>query len=62
MKAERPGVLVVSSLTALRTLDLGWCKVMDEMRRPVSSLTSLTTLNLRGCGNITSEGLRAVIK
>jgi hypothetical protein len=52
----------VSSLTALSSLDLSGCNATNVGLRAVSSLTSLRALNLSCCRNVTSEGLRAVIK
>ena len=49
----------MSSLKALKTLDLGDCRAVTGLRA-VSSLKALTTLNLTDCRAVTSKGLRAV--
>jgi hypothetical protein len=56
------GARAVGSLTALRFLDLTYCRdVTDEgMRAVVSSCTALTSLNLAGCNRLTDAGLRAL--
>jgi hypothetical protein len=56
-------VLDLSRLTTLTTLKLEGCAaVMDKEVVALSNVTSLTYLNLSCCSNVTSEGLRAVIK
>ena len=57
-------VLDLSRLPTLTTtLNLAWCTaVTDKEVLALSNLKGLTNLNLSGCKNITSEGLRAVIK
>jgi hypothetical protein len=53
---------VCSSLPALTSLDLAYCrKVTDEGVRAVcSSLPALTSLDLTWCDKVTDEGVRAV--
>jgi hypothetical protein len=59
---EAEWVLDLSRLT-LTTLKLVWCAaVKDKQVLEMSHLTGLTDLDLYGCINVTSEGLRAVIK
>ena len=55
-------MLAVSSLTLLKSLDLGWCKkVTEEGLRAIINLPALTELSLRYCGDgVTDEGMRAV--
>jgi hypothetical protein len=56
-------VLDLSRLTTLTTLRLSICTaVKDKQVLELSHLTGLTDLNLYRCINVTSEGLRAVIK
>jgi hypothetical protein len=51
----------VSSLTALRTLNLNATNATNEVLRAVSSsLTNLTTLVISYCHNLKAEGLRAL--
>jgi hypothetical protein len=55
------GMLAVSSLPALTSLNLRCCRELtDESMRAVSSLPALTTLNLRWCDKVSDEGMRAV--
>jgi hypothetical protein len=56
-------VLDLSRLTTLNSLDLTACvAVMDKEVQALSNVTSLTYLSLINCINMTSDGLRAVIK
>jgi hypothetical protein len=53
------GMLGVSSLTSLKTLNLTkCCKLSDEGMRAVSSCTSLTSLNFSYNNKVTNVGLR----
>jgi hypothetical protein len=55
------GMLAVSNLTSLKTLNLTNCiELTDEGMRAVSSLPALTSLNLTGCELVTDDGMRAV--
>ena len=57
------GMLAVSNLTSLKTLNLTNCiKLTDEGMRAVRSLPALTSLNLTYCIKVSDEGMRAVIK
>jgi hypothetical protein len=60
--AQGEWVLDLSRLTTLTILEVEGCLVTDKQVRALSSLTDLTSLNLACCRNITSNGLRAVIK
>ena len=49
------------SLTALTTLNLGFCKQLsDDGLRSLSSLTALANLNLEYCVQVSDDGLRAL--
>jgi hypothetical protein len=55
------GMLAVSSLTSLKTLNLASCRELtDKGVQAVSSLPALTSLTLGLCIKLTDEGLRAV--
>jgi hypothetical protein len=55
------GMLAVSSLTSLKTLNLAHCRELtDEGMRAVRSLPALTSLNLTWCIKLTDKGMRAV--
>ena len=60
---EAEWVLDLSRLPMVTTLNLEDCAaVTDKEVLALSNLKGLMDLNLAGCKNITSEGLRAVIK
>ena len=60
---EAEWMLDLSRLTTLTTLWLRSCSaVKDKQVLELSHLAGLTDLSLYGCRNVTSEGLRAVIK
>ena len=53
------GMLAVSSLPALTSLNLSRCiKLTDEGMRAVRSCASLTSLTLTNCNKVTNVGLR----
>jgi hypothetical protein len=55
------GMLAVSNLTSLNTLNLTNCRELtDEGMRAVRSLPALTSLNFTNCRELTDEGMRAV--
>jgi hypothetical protein len=55
------GMLAVSSLTKLTSLNLRFCRELtDEGMRAVSSLPALTSLDLTSCRELTDQGMRAV--
>jgi hypothetical protein len=55
------GMLAVSNLTSLTSLNLTDCvKLTDESMRAVSSLPALTTLNQNNCVKLTDESMRSV--
>ena len=56
------GLCAVGGLTTLTilNLDLNSCNVTDVVLRELRGLTKLTGLSLRGCSNVTDEGLQHI--